>query len=199
MGDRIHDACIMKNRRERMKGIIFNLLEDFIVEKLGEEGYDKIIESCDLETREPFVGPGSYPDGDLFALAGKAAEAMGTPLPDALRAFGRFCIPELAKRFPAFFNPHDNPKGFLKSVESVIHTEVRKLYEDAEPPHFEYEDPAPDRLVMRYRSRRRLCRLMEGLLEGVGDYYKTPISQRQRGCMLDGADECVFELEFQRL
>jgi len=183
-----------------MKGIIFNLLEKFIVEKLGDDRYEEIMEGCELETREPFVGPGSYPDGDLFALAGKAAEAIGAPLPDTLRAFGRFCIPELAGRFPAFFKPHDNPKSFLKTVDDIHYLEVVKLYEDAEPPHFEYEDPAPGRLVMRYRSRRRLCRLMEGLIEGVGDYYKTTIRYKQTACMLDGgADECVFELEFQRL
>jgi len=179
-----------------MKGIIFNLLEEFIVGKLGDEGYEALIESCDLETTEPFVGPGSYPDGDLFAIAGKAAEAIGAPLPDALRAFGRFCVPELAKKFPVFFTPHDNPKAFLETVDDIHYMEVVKLYEDAVPPHFEYEDPAPDRLVMKYRSKRKLCRLMEGLIDGVGDYYKTPIRYKQTRCMLDGAEECVFEIEF---
>ena len=60
-----------------MKGIIFNLLEGFLTERLGEEKSDELIESCSLKTREPFVGPGSYPDEDLLAIVDRAVEVTG--------------------------------------------------------------------------------------------------------------------------
>lgn len=179
-----------------MKGIVFNLLEEFIAEKLGEEKYEEIVAGCDMMTKEPFVGPGTYPDDDLFAIVGKTVEVSGIALPDALRAFGRFCFPKLAERFPDFIVPHTHPKSFLKTVDTVIHVEVRKLYPDAEPPYFTYDDPTPDRLIMRYSSKRRLCHLMEGLIDGVSDYYKTPIRYRQTKCLLEGGSECEFELVF---
>lgn len=179
-----------------MKGIVFNLLEEFITEKLGEERYEEIVAGCDLITKEPFVGPGTYPDEDLFAIVGKTVEVSGIALPDALRAFGRFCFPKLAEKFPNFVAAHTHPKPFLKTVETVIHVEVKKLYPDAVLPCFTYEDPAPDRLIMRYSSKRRLCHLMEGLIDGVSDYYKTPIRHRQTMCILEGGNECEFELVF---
>jgi len=80
-----------------MKGIIFNLLEDFLKERLGEERFEDLIEGCSLKTREPFVGPGSYPDEDLLAIVDRAVEATGRPKPETLRAFGRFCIGRLAQ------------------------------------------------------------------------------------------------------
>ena len=42
-----------------MKGIIFNIAESFIVENHGEDVFDDIIANCQLETKEPYVGPGT--------------------------------------------------------------------------------------------------------------------------------------------
>jgi len=179
-----------------MKGIIFNLLERFIVENLGEDKYEEILSACALKTKEPFVGPGSYPDEDLMAIVAKTVETMGVTPPEALRAFGRFCLPILAEKFPGFMTPYDHPKEFLMTVDSVIHVEVEKLYPDAQTPSLAYDDPAPDRLVIHYESSRKLCQLMEGLIDGVADYYGSPIEYAQKRCMLDGAPACEFELTF---
>lgn len=179
-----------------MKGIIFNLLEDFIVEKLGEEKYEDIVAGAGLKTQEPFVGPGIYPDEDLAAILNGAVEEMGIAMHEALRMFGRHCFPKLAARFSAFTEGCPHPKRFLMTVNSTIHTEVKKLYPDATPPTLTYDDPAPDRLIVRYDSGRRLCKFMEGLIDGVSDYYGTPIRHSQKRCMLDGDWVCEFELLF---
>lgn len=179
-----------------MKGIIFNLLEEFITENLGESAYEKILEQCQLTTQEPFVGPGSYPDEDLMAIAGKTIETMGVTADEALRAFGRFCFPRMVGKYPEFVNPFNHPKPFLKSIDSVVHVEVKKLYKDAEPPCFVYEDPADDTLVIKYSSKRKLCKFMEGLIDGVADHFKSPIQYEQSSCKHDGAENCHFELKF---
>jgi hypothetical protein len=178
-----------------MKGIIFTLLEEFIVETLGDEACEAIL-AGPLLTTDPFVGPGSYPDEDLLTLLGRTVERSGRSLPDTLRAWGRFCIPRLASRFPAFFSVCAGPKAFLLTVSDLHALEVRKLFDDATPPRFEYADPAPDRLVMRYSSRRRLCHLVEGLIDGVADHFAVSIQQRQLRCMDEGAGACEFELVF---
>jgi predicted hydrocarbon binding protein len=179
-----------------MKGIIFNLLEDFLKESLGEEKLEELIESCSLKTREPFVGPGSYPDEDLLAIVDRAVEVTGMTKPEALRAFGKFCIGRLAQKYPPFFDKHDTAKAFLKTLNALHSLEVKKLYADAKPPEFVMEDPSPDRLIMRYTSEKKLCWLMEGLIEGVAEHYRSPIRSRQRQCMLEGGPSCEFELEF---
>jgi predicted hydrocarbon binding protein len=179
-----------------MKGIIFNLLEDFLKERLGEEKFEELIDGCALKTREPFVGPGSYPDEDLLAIVDRAVEVTGMAKAEALRAFGRFCIGKLALKYPPLFDRHDNAKAFLKTLDALHNIEVKKLYADAKPPEFIMEDPSPDRLTMRYLSERRLCPLMEGLIEGVAEHYGAPIRFRQRTCMLEGGSSCEFELEF---
>ncbi len=179
-----------------MKGVIFNLFEDFISEGWGDEAYEAVLASCPLHTKEPFVGPGTYPDADLLALVAKATERLGVPADAAVRAFGKFCLPKLVQKFPRFVAGHRSAKSFLMSVHDVIHVEVRKLFKDAVTPAFRYEDPGPDRLVIHYSSPRKLCYLMEGLLDGVADHFKTTISYRQERCALEGGDVCEFYLEF---
>jgi predicted hydrocarbon binding protein len=179
-----------------MKGIIFNLLEDFLSERLGEEKFEELIDGCSLKTREPFVGPGSYPDEDFLAIVDRTVEITGMGRAEALQTFGKFCIGKLALKYPFFFDRHDDSKAFLKTLNAMHSLEVRKLYANAKPPEFVIEDSSPDRLVMRYMSERKLCPLVKGLIEGVAEYYGAPIRYNQRQCMLEGGPLCEFELEF---
>lgn len=180
-----------------MKGIVFNILEDFICEGWGEDVYDEILGRCPLHTKEPFVGPHTYPDADLLMIVGKAAERLGLPVPDAIQAFGKFCFPRLAAKYPVFLKGHEHPKTFLKTIEGVIHVEVRKLLRDADPPRITFVDLGPDTLMLNYASKRALCPLFVGLLEGVADHFRTPIHRRETACMLKGAPACEFHLTFE--
>ncbi len=180
-----------------MKGVVFNLLEEYIEENLGEGKYEEILDGCTLKTKEPFVGPGTYPDEDLLVIVEGTMNMAGIPLPEALRSFGRFCFHKLSEKFSVFVTPHNHPKPFLKSVESVIHVEVKKLYQDSRPPGFTYIDSASDSLIIQYRSERRLCHFMEGLIDGVAGHYQSPIKYEQTTCTLDGGEICEFDLTFE--
>src|SRR3990170_390737 len=155
-----------------MKGVVFNLLEEYIEENLGDGKYEDILDGCTLKTQEPFVGPGTYPDEDLIAIVSETIRVAGIPLPEALRSFGMSCFHKLSEKFSGFVAPYNHPKPFLKSIESIIHVEVKKLYQDAVPPGFTYIDSAYDSLIIQYSSKRRLCHFMEGLIDGVAGYYK---------------------------
>ena len=73
-----------------MKGIIFTIFEDFITDNYGAETYEQIISECNLQTKEPFVGPGTYPDSDLMEIVGKATAKLGIPMPYAPMANTHF-------------------------------------------------------------------------------------------------------------
>ena len=179
-----------------MKGIVFNLLEGFVADTWGAEKYEEILALCPLMTKQPFVGPGTYPDADLITIATKAAEILDLPLPDALRAFGRYCLPHLMGRMPQLRSQYTNPKSLLLAVEEVVHVEVRKLMPAAVTPTFVYDSLLSDRIVLYYQSERKLCFFMEGLLEGLALEYQTDLDCRQSRCMHAGAPNCRFEIEF---
>ncbi len=167
-----------------MKGVIFNVFEAFVIENFGEDTLDEIVGNTTLETTEPFVGPGNYPAGDLVALVQTAAAKLGLTATDALRACGRFAFPALAGSVPTLMEQFDDAVSFLVGLEGVIHTEVRKLDPDADPARFTVEQTGDSKLLMHYESPLGLFGLVEGLLDGVGDWYDCDIAHE----MIESAD-----------
>ena len=82
---------------------------------------------------------------------------------------------KFAEGFPAFFQRADNAFDFLRSIEDVIHVEVRKLYPDAELPSFDYESVHDDELLMVYRSNRHFADLAAGLIQGCIEHFHEQI------------------------
>jgi hypothetical protein len=84
--------------------------------------------------------------------------------------------------------------GFLKSIEPVIHLEVQKLYTEANLPTIDCANGGNNRLVMNYRSPRKLCILAEGLIQGAATYYQTPIKIDHDVCMHRESDHCELSI-----
>ena len=179
-----------------MKGIIFNIAENYLSQTYSEELFDDIVSTCDLQTTEPFVGPGTYPDEDFLKIIASAADRLEVAQHNLLVDLGRFSFNGLATKFPNFLDGHDDPKSFLQTVDGIIHVEVRKLYKDTYLPTFQYDDPAPDRLIITYFSERKLYGFMEGLIAGVGDHFDSQITQEITKFERDGLEYCDFNLTF---
>jgi hypothetical protein len=179
-----------------MKGIMFNIAEQFIIDHYGEDALEEVIASCNLKTKEPFVGPGTYPDEDMTEIVVKSSEKLGITPAELLKTLGRYAFAKLAERHPVFLTGHTSSKEFLKTVDKVIHVEVRKLYQHTILPTFSYSEPSDDELIIVYYSERKLYALMEGLIDGVADYFKQSITQKHRIMEKEGVEVCEFHLCF---
>ena len=182
-----------------MKGIIFDVFEKFVQANWGADFFEEVLEATELETQEPFVGPGTYPDADLFALVSTAIERLGVSLDDALQLFGHFAFAHLAQTLPGGVSAYEHPADLLAAVDSIIHVEVRKLYPDAQTPKVEVSDRDGDSLVLSYESRRQLCPLLLGLLEGAAEHFGFAVEHEPLHCMRDGASECAFQVRFDEV
>ena len=177
-----------------MKGVVFKEFEEFVRLSFGDELFETVLDSTELESQPPFLGPTSYPDADLFALVGTTLQHVGVPLEDALQAFGQHLFDALIRGFPEAVDEHTDLRSFLQTVHSVIHVEVRKLLPGAETPEFAFEDLEDGKLRMQYRSRRKLCALARGLLDGAARSFGTELHATETHCMNDGHDCCEFVL-----
>ena len=173
-----------------MKGIIFQLLEDVVVDAYGEATWDELLDAAGLDGA--YTSLGSYDDAELTALVAAAAEKLSLPDGEVLRWFGQRAIPGMARRGPEFFTAHQTTVAFLLSLNDVIHPEVRKLYSGAFCPHFVFTSPPDGSLTIGYRSPRQLCDLAHGFIFGAGDYYGESLVVQHRACMHDGADSCLI-------
>lgn len=57
-------------------------------------------------------------------------------------------------------------------------------------------DRGADGLELEYTSRRRLCAMLRGLVEGTGRVYGETIEVEELECMHRGASACRFALRF---
>ena len=178
-----------------MKGIIFNLLEEVVTEQFGEQTWDQLLDQAQVEGS--FTSLGNYPDEDLFKLVAAASAAL-KQTPDAVvRWFGVSALPLLAKKYPAFFDRHQSTRPFILTLNGIIHPEVRKLYPGADTPEFDFDTSSSEVLVMNYRSKRKLCSLVEGFTEGAAAHYHETVSIEHPLCMHRGDECCRLEISFK--
>ncbi|MEB8327764.1 heme NO-binding domain-containing protein [Flavobacteriaceae bacterium KMM 6897] len=179
-----------------MKGIIFNIAEQFISTKYSDETLENIIADCNLITNDPYVGPGTYPDSDLFEIVRVASKKLKLSPEEFLKQLGHFTFGKLAERHPYFVANYEHPKKFLLTVDKVIHVEVKKLYNGTQLPMFQYHEPNEKELVITYYSKRKMYTLMEGLINGVSDHFNIGIKQHHNKYIKEGIEYCDFHLTF---
>ncbi len=154
-----------------MKGIIFTEFLGFVRENHGEEMVDDIIEASELPNAGAYTAVGTYHHGEMLTLCGALSERTGQPVAALVRIFGDHLSGAFARSHPAFFERAGNLFDFLESIEAHIHVQVRKLYPDADLPSFTVEQRTPTRIVLLYRSPRRMGHLSEGLIQGSARHY----------------------------
>ncbi|WP_328359513.1 heme NO-binding domain-containing protein [Mycobacterium sp. NBC_00419] len=172
-----------------MKGVIFNLLEEVVADTYGDKTWDDLLEAAEVDGI--YTSLGSYDDADMVRLVSAAGAALSLSDEDVLRWFGRHAIPNMVTRWPEYFSAHGHTVPFLRSLNDVIHPEVRKLYAGAYCPHFDFSSPDDGSLLIGYRSPRRLCGLAHGFILGAGDHYGESVTVGHLECMHDGADRCL--------
>lgn len=175
-----------------MKGIIFNLVEEVITEDYGADAWDDLLDGTPVSGTYSAVA--SYPDAELSAIVDSASAMTGLTPGQLLRYVGRRSMPLMADRYPEFFEMHRGSRTLLLSLNDVIHPEVRKMYEGADPPIFVYHERPNGVLEMDYYSKRTLCALAEGMAMGVADHYGETIAIAQPQCKLDGYDYCTLRV-----
>ena len=175
-----------------MKGVVFNILEDMVVEKGGVLLWQKLLNRVGVDGS--YISVDTYEDAELFNIVHEVQQALDIPLEDVIRSFGNFMFFRLADRYPIFVEGERELFAFLRSIEPVIHLEVQKLYTEVNLPSIECDNSDSNRLVMHYRSPRKLCILAEGLIQGSATYYQTPITIEHDVCMHRGSDHCELSI-----
>ncbi|MHC4397216.1 MAG: heme NO-binding domain-containing protein [Planctomycetota bacterium] len=179
-----------------MKGIINKGIQELIEAKFGEEAWDKIKEMAKCE--EPFFATSEdYPDQMTLELVKAASEVSSLPLETVLVEFGKFWIPNTgAESYPTFFKlAGKTAREFLLNMDKV-HKQATKNISNAAPPRFEYQELPDGRLLMHYRSERKLCPVLRGLILGVGIYFDEELQVKETACMNNGDPQCTMEVTF---
>lgn len=76
-----------------MYGLVFEIVEEFVIEKQGLEVWHAVKEKagCTVEDNA-FLRRNYYPDKELVDLIVAASEVLGASVPDILETFGHFVL-----------------------------------------------------------------------------------------------------------
>jgi len=180
-----------------MKGIVFSEFLDMVDEKFSMEMSERLIDEVNPPSGGAYTTVGTYDPQEIVDLVAKLSEITSIPVPDLLQAFGSHLLKRFVEMFPEFFGEATSAFEFLSKIESYVHLEVKKLYDDAELPSFTCASPHPGRLEMTYRSTRNLPDLAEGLIFGTADHFGEQIEVKRSRLPEDPSAELFIITKLQ--
>jgi hypothetical protein len=176
-----------------MKGMVFTEFLDMVQAKFSADMVDDVIDDCDLPSGGAYTAVGTYDHGELVQMVVALSKRSGVSVPDLVHTFGVHLFGRFHVLNPQFFRGATSALDFLEGIETYIHTEVRKLYPDAQLPTFDCKRSA-DGLTMLYSSPRHFGDLAEGLIRGAITHFGDRVDL-QRMNQADGS--VLFDLRKQ--
>lgn len=171
-----------------MKGIVFTEFLEMVEDQFSYEVADAMIQQAELPHDGAYTSVGTYDHRELVRMVVALGKISETPLARLIHAFGLHLFGRFVVLYPAFFTGMDDALVFLSGIEARIHTEVRKLYPDAELPRFDIHLISPDHMEMIYRSERCFGDLAHGLIEACIVHFGGGISlERRESAEMPGA------------
>lgn len=159
-----------------MKGVVFTVFLEMVEEEFSADMVDDILRDANPENGGAYTSVGTYSHEEIVALVVSLSQHSGIAVPDLLKAFGEYLFAQFALSYPQMISARADVFSFLSGIEDVIHSEVRKLYPDAQLPRFDIEHPAKGTMIMVYRSIRHFEDLCEGLIRGCIKHFGESIS-----------------------
>ena len=158
-----------------------------VEEKFGYEVLDRLTSLPCLADAASYTSVGNYPHGDMLLMLDELHDAVGLPHKALILAFSGWLFDTFLRLHPEFFDHIKDSFDFLGGIDSVIHTEVRRLYPDARTPTFKAQRISPEQLVLEYSSWRPFADLAEGLIQASSAHFNETIQvEREDGPSGDG-------------
>ncbi|GAA3510272.1 nitric oxide sensor HnoX [Aquimarina addita] len=156
-----------------MKGIVFTEFLELVEDKFGLEVVDEIIEKSELPSGGAYTAVGTYDFSEMLSLLTHLSDHSKISIDALLLTYAEHFFKVLADSYPGLIDKYDDPIKLLSSIENHIHTEVQKIYPDAELPTFEVIDKTSTTLVMIYKSSRAMYNFGLGLMNKTFEHYKS--------------------------
>ena len=180
-----------------MQGSIYTSFSEMVIEKMGMAVWNELLAKVNPTSEGIYTNGMQYEDSEIMALVAALSEITQIDTPTLVRTFGSYLFIHLYNSSPTNLSHIDNLKDFLRSIDSVIHKEVKRVYPQAYLPSFDYSEEENGNLIMYYQSKRKLCHLSEGLIISAASHFNEEIEITQPNCMHNGAEKCKLIISFK--
>jgi hypothetical protein len=182
-----------------MYGMVNKALEEMVVERFGEDIWDRIRDAAGVDV-DVFISNEGYPDEVTYGLVSAASVILGQPVPKLLEAFGAHWVLRTAREgYGDLMDANGRTlQEFLLNLPN-FHTRVSLIFPHLQPPRFVCTDMTGHSLRLHYHSHRAgLAPFVRGLLDGLSQMFETPLTVEQEADRAAGADHDIFLLRWAR-
>ena len=158
----------------------------------GFETLNRIIDKSKLESNGVYSGVGTYDFQEFGQLVKQLSLVTDLKENELLKKYGHYVFDTFYKNYGAFFANIEHPFQLLEQVDSHIHRDVKKLYQDAELPRFETKRIGSDTMEMLYSSKRRMEYFALGLMEASFIHFAINFSIKMKE---KGNDTVLFTIK----
>ena len=177
-----------------MRGLVFSEFLEFVENAAGEDMVEDMLDACELESGGAYTSVGNYDHGEIIKMVTFLNEATGNDVSAMVHDFGRYLFGQLANSHTKIIGEETQLLDFLQGIETHIHTEVRKLYPNAELPMFETDRISENHLIMDYESSGPFADLAHGMIMGASDHFKNKLEVSREDIQADGMYKTRFEV-----
>jgi hypothetical protein len=164
-----------------MKGVVPICLSELVVKKFGNEKWIAVLQAAGLPKNTSYLPQENVEDASVMKLVQATCSVLSLTPTAAAEAFGEYwCCTYAPRIYAAYYSGARTAKEFLLRMKDV-HDKVTRTIPDARPPVFTYEQPAPNKLIMKYSSHRGLGDIFAGLVKGVGRHFKEDLKIQRLG------------------
>ena len=177
-----------------MHGTIFCVTQKFVEANYGTQTWLDLLEQAECPVKR-FSPVQIYPDEYIGAIVGVACKALIMEPAALLRELGKFAASELINFAQSLLHPSWKTFEVIMNVETLIHTTIKHQNSKAQPANIQSFRVGENEIEVVYTSRRRLCALAHGILEGIAEYYEEDITVEQITCTQEGNTFCTFSVK----
>ncbi|KAB7727084.1 hypothetical protein F5984_22880 [Rudanella paleaurantiibacter] len=176
-----------------MKGLVFTEFLEMVEERFGYGVVDQLLTKSDLPSRGIYTAVGTYNHCEMLTLVEQLSSYTHQTVAELLRAYGQYMFKIFTRSYRQLLDRSDSAFSLFHLIQEYHSVEVRKLYPDAELPHFFVEQPAPDHLTMHYTSERKLADFAHGLIEGCLEHFGEQATVTKTNLTDDGS-QVLFDI-----
>jgi len=175
---------------DRMKGIILACMNEMIEKEYDKESWKKIVSDAGLGRKFNFLVTEDIDDERVMAIVESTSKITGKSVQDVFDAFGEYWANTFAPRiYSTYFRNSETAKDFILRLDS-IHKDSTDRLPNSHPPRFEYEWKDDKKLLLHYKSNRKLVDLAISLLRGIGGYFGEDLK-------IDKMDDTTVKIVFE--
>jgi Haem-NO-binding len=181
-----------------MYGLVNKAIQDMVCNYYGEDTWETIEQKAELEDIDFFISMDAYPDDVTHRLVRAACEVLGISAEEILKAFGEYWVKYVAEEGygQLLASAGDSLPEFLHNLDN-LHARVGLSFPELKPPSFRCESTGEKSINLHYHSTRQgLAPMVMGLLQGLGQRFKTKVDVTQTASREQGTPHDTFSIQY---